>query len=212
MRDIILVGGGSSVTEGLELGLWDKLKDREVWSINYAFMTMPYLPSREVWVDVSFFQNNMEALQKLHSQGVKCYAKKHMKYAEIPEITTCETTRDPKDMEKRIFIGRMGLSGFFALHLATKEIADRIFLLGYDFGAPTRNTHYYQSYLKVQSTGFNRPELYREGNRVKEEVKDFELFTSPGIKAKIYNVSTISAIQCFEKIDYLTFFTKLEEK
>lgn len=210
-KDIILVGGGSSVNEGISLGLWNKIKDFEVWSINFAFMTMPYLPKREIWVDLSFFTKNMEALQKLQSQGVPCYAKKHMKYVNIPEVTTLETTRDPKEADKKIFIGRMGLSGFFALHLAIKENYDRIFLLGFDFGAPTTHTHYYQDILKVESSGFGKPELYTHKNgQVKDGVKDFEIFI--GSNSKIYNVSMISNIPYFPKITYEEFFIKLNER
>jgi hypothetical protein len=206
MKDIILVGGGSSISEGLSLDLWKHIQDKEVWSINFAFLTMPFIPTREIWVDLSFFKNNMEALQNLQKQGVKCYAKKHMKYAGIPEITLYETSRDPKEMHNKTYIGRMGLSGFFALHLAVKETPDRIFLLGYDFGSNTNKTHYYQDQLKVESSGVGKPELYRNGTSIKDEVKDFENFTNQDIKTKIYNVSPDSAISCFPKIDYLTFF------
>ena len=44
-----------------------------------------------------------------------------------------------------------------------------------------------------------------------KEVKDWENFVSPNIKSKIYNVSPESKIECFPKIDYQTFFTKLNE-
>jgi hypothetical protein len=170
-------------------------------------MTMPYLPEREIWVDISFFQHNMEVLQNLQRQGVECHAKKHTKYALIKEIITYETTRDPRDMINKTFIGRMGLSGFFALHLATKEDPDRIFLLGYDFGSTTNKTHYYQDNLKVDSSGIGKPILYRDKTGIKAEVKDFENFAN--LKAKVYNVSPESAIPCFEKIDYNQFFTLL---
>jgi hypothetical protein len=43
-------------------------------------------------------------------------------------------------------------------------------------------------------------------------VKDWENFTSPNIKSKIYNVSPQSAINAFSKITYEEFFNKLEEK
>ena len=128
-KDIVLIGGGASIEEGLKLDLWNKIKYKaSIWSINFAFLTMPYLPEREIWVDISFFKNNMEAIQNIQKQGVKCYAKKHITYAAIPEITTYEATRYPKEIDKKTFIGRMGLSGFFALHLAVKECPDRIFL------------------------------------------------------------------------------------
>ena len=214
MKNIVLIGGGSSIENQLP-SLWDKLKQSEVeiWSINFTFLTMPFLPKVQVWVDISFFQNNMEALQNLQKQGVKCYAKKHMKYANIPEVITYETTRDPKDMNKKTFIGRMGLAGFFALHLAIKECPDMIALLGYDFGSNTTKTHYYQDTHKVQSSGVGRPELYRNGNSVKDEVKDFEVLKldADSKNIKIFNVSPDSAINYFPKITYEQFFNLIEK-
>jgi hypothetical protein len=211
-KDIVLVGGGNSIREQLPL-LWDKLKESkaEIWSINFAFMVMPFLPSREIWVDISFFRNNMEALQKLQAQGVKCCCKKHMSYANIPEITTYEATRDPKEMDRKTYIGRMGLSGFFALHLAVKENPENIYILGFDFGSSSNKTHFYQDVIEVKSTGVGKPELYRKGTNVKDEVSDWQYFTSPDIKTKIYNVCPESVITCFEKINYEQFYTKLNE-
>lgn len=214
MKNIILMGGGTSVNEGISLGLWDKISKEEVWSINFAFLTLPFLPTRELWVDISFFKNNMEAIQKLYLQGVSCHAKKHQFYRNISEINLYETTRNPNEMNDKLYIGRMGLSGFFALSLAVKEEPDNIFCLGFDFGNKdgSKKTHYYQDTIQVKSTGVGYPELYRNGNQVKDEVRDWENFTSPTIKSKIYNVSPESAINCFPKIDYLTFFNKLKNE
>jgi len=209
MKTCILMGGGASVKEGIDLGLWEQIKDKEVWSINFAFMTMPFLPKRELWIDFSFFRNNIDRLQLLYLQGVPCYARKHNKYAYITEINQLDITRDPKEIDKKIFSGRMGLSGIFALSLAVKEQYEVIYLLGYDFGSITndKNTHYYQDKLNVMSSGFGKPELYKENNNIKKEIEDFMLFIKPNIK--IINVSPKSNIPYFEKIDYTTFFERI---
>ena len=210
-KSCILLGGGASISEGIALGLWDKIKESDVWSLNFAFLTTPFLPKREIWVDVAFFRNNMDKLQSLYVKGVKCYAKKHPKYADIPEITTFETTRDPNESDKKMFISRMGLSGFFALSLAVKEKYEVIYLLGFDWGQieGEKNTHYYQGKINVQSTGMGHPELYRCPNgAIKDEIKDFEIFLKE--PSKIYNVSPKSHIPYFERIDYPTFFKLLE--
>lgn len=217
MKEVIILGGGASLEEGINLGLWDKIKEKEVWSINYAFLTMPFLPKREIWVDISFFRNNIEKLQNLYKQGVECHAKKHQHYATIPEIKTYYTTRDPKEISEKLYIGKMGLAGFFALHLAIKENFNPIFILGYDFGnlnITDKKTHYYQDKLNIYSTGIGKPELYRnKDNTVKEEVKDFDILAIEAQQQnlKIYNVSLISNIFSFEKISWEDFFTKLNE-
>lgn len=209
-KTAIIIGGGQSVQEGISLGLFDKIKDKDVWCINFNFMVLPFLPKREIWLDVAFFRTHIDQLQDLCVKGVKCYTKKHDKYNAIPEITQFATTRDINEKDK-LFIGFMGLSGFFALSLAVKEEYDLCYILGFDFGSISndKNTHFYQHTLKVNSSGFGRPELYQEkNNQPKSQVKDFEYFLST--KTKIVNVSPQSKIPYFPKIDYLTFFKEIE--
>jgi len=211
MKQCIIIGGGVSVKEGISLGLWNKIKGKEIWSINYAFLTMPYPPNKECWVDISFFKNNIDRLQLLCLSGVPCHTKAHPKYATIKEIYCHPTSRDPLDIGK-IFIGRMGLSGFFTLSLAVKEGFDEIYLLGYDFGSVTddNKTHYYQGEINVISSGVGKPNLYRTGTQPKDEIKDFEVFLKYPIK--IINVSPKSKIDYFEKIDYNEFFKRIGEQ
>ena len=213
MRRVIILGAGSSIKSGLSLGLWEKIQNEEVWSINYAFKTMPFLPKRELWIDTRFFHGNMQELYNLFRKGVSCYAKTHQKYVNIPEIRTYECTRSPQEFDKKIFIGRMGISGIFALYLATMiEKVDEVYLLGYDWGSITndKQTHYYQNTLVTDSVGVGRPELYKNPDgTVKGEVDDFSLFLRPDIKTKIYNVSPNSAINYFDKLTYEEFFKKL---
>ncbi len=208
-RNIVIIGGGASITPQLPQ-LWDKIKNEEVWSINFAFLTFSFLPSREIWMDLSFFKNNIESLQKLYIQGGSCHAKKNSKYALIPEINLHETTRNPNEKDKKLYVGRMGLSGFFALSLAIKENPNNIFLLGYDFKSINGKTHYYQDTHKVQSSGVGHPEIYVKDGKPKDEVRDWENFLGSNIP--IYNVSLESAIECFPKISYEEMFSKLEKK
>jgi hypothetical protein len=208
-KNVVLIYAGMSLQEGISLGLWEKIKNIDVWSINFAFLTMPFLPQAEIFVDISFFKKNMEALQKLYLAGVPCHAKRHQIYSGINEINTYETTRNPQEMDKKLYIGRMGLSGFFALSLAIRQGYENIFMCGNDFGSKTAKTHYYQDDIKVESTGIGHPELYRNNGQVKEEVRDWEYFLN--YPAKIINVSPESAIECFPKISYLEFFKRIGE-
>ena len=220
MKRVFLLGGGMSVKEGINLGLFSKISGQDVWSINYAFMTMPYLPKREVWVDVAFYKSNIDALQKLWEQGVEIHCKQHMTYAGIKEhIHQYGSTRESKFyygkhaiQNNLIYYGRMGLSGIFALSLAIAEGYEEIYLLGYDFGTPNlqdKNTHYYQDTLKVYSTGVIHPEIYRTpDNAVKREVEDFRVFLQEPIK--ILNCSMISNIPYFEKITYNQLFERIK--
>ena len=214
MKKVIIVGGGSSVKEGIEKGLWYKIKGNEIWSLNFAYKFMPYLPTRELWIDTSFFTNNIDDLKNLHENGVKLITKKHGKYATFPEISQYEATRNHAEYPPKMFLGKVGLVGFFALSLALVQEFTEIYLLGYDFGnsgLSNRDTHFYQdkvTEMKIQSSGVGRPSVYRrEDNNVKDGVNDFDVFKSPNIK--IYNVSPQSNIRSFEKIAYDEFFAKI---
>ena len=212
MKTAILIGGGKSVIEGIELGLWDKIKDKaDIFSINYAFKTMPYLPNKQVWVDTTFFKNNLGDLETLYKAGVECHCKKNAKYNAILEIIQHDTSRDEVTKDK-LYIGAMGLSGTFAIALTIKLGYDRIFLLGYDFGTTSikdTHTHYYQhTGIQFLSNGVRNPQVYMTDNGVKREVKLFDKFKSS--LYNIYNVSMTSNINSFPKISYNELFERLK--
>jgi len=224
MTRVILIGGGYSVKEGVEKGLWDKIKGEHIWSCNYAFMAMPYLPKKEIWVDIAFYKNNIPAIQKLWEQGVELHTKKHPQYAGIVDHLFCyDSTRENKNYhgtkaleKKMIYYGKMGLSGMFALSLAIGYKFDEIYLLGYDFGTRSIkdiNTHFYQDDLHVYSTGVTHPEVYRmPNNTVKQsEVEDFKVYTNEK-DIKIFNVSLNSNIPYFDKLSYDAFFERLKDE
>jgi len=211
-KSAILIGGGKSILEGVKQDLWNKISGKDIWSLNFAFLTMPYLPSRELWIDKSFFKNNIEKLETIYKMGVECHTKRGDIYAGIPEIHTYECTREQHEMRDKVYIGRMGMVGMFALSLAIKEGYDEIFLLGYDFGTihlEDSHTHYYQyEGLKIESIGVGHPEIYTNNNgSIKNEVEDFAIFNT--YPTKIFNVSINSNISYFEKITWEIFYEKL---
>jgi len=215
MKSCILLGSGTSVKEGIESGLWEKIKNENVWSLNWAYKTIPFLPKAELWIDIGFFTKTMTELNNLWKKGVPCYTKEHPKYKNIPEIHSFTTTRLKEQYNEKIYIGSNGLTGFFALSLACKEKYDKIYLLGYDFGVVnqynkdgTKNkfTHYYQNKINVPSGGIGHPELYTTKDA---KITDFEIYLKE--PCKIYNVSPQSHITCFDRIDYITFYKLLKE-
>lgn len=221
MKDVIIIGGGYSVTEGIDKGLWDKIKGKEVWSLNSCFKAMPIKPTIQLWVDIEFFKNEVDNLQRLHASKVKLVAKESIVFLGLSQyIELHETTRERpkyygrKALEnKLLYYGWMGLSGTFALSYAIALGYERIFLLGYDFGSPSlvhKKTHWYQDEipnLKIISTGAGRPEVYlhyNNGEVIEDFLQDFEVFTKED--AQILNVSTISNIPYFPKLTYDEFF------
>lgn len=216
MKKVIIIGGGKSIVEGIEKGLWEKINGQEVWSLNFSFMTMPFLPSKQLWVDYSFYRNHITQLQELYKKGVPCVARFSGQYKNNPDIKTYNTFRKiDKAEENSIFVGELGLVGTFSLGLAIQEEYDEIFILGFDFGTPNhgeKHTHYYQDKMKVKSSGIGNINVYRQGEEIHEGIKDYDYFCEL-IKDKninIYNVSLDSNIQCFPKLGWDDFFKKLE--
>ena len=222
MKRVIIVGGGASVNLGIDQGLWEKIKNETIWSLNYAFLAMPYLPKRELWVDKSFFKNNIEKLEALANKKVEMVAKNNAIISHLPGITTYPTTRNSNEYhgilginKKLIFAGKQGFVGTFALHLAICEGYDEICLLGYDYGIPadskSTTTHFYQNTLKVISSGVGRPSVYLDKNhQIKKEIADYNVFLQEK-DVTIWNVSLTSNITCFPKISYEVFLQHLLE-
>lgn len=219
MKPVIIIGGGSSIKEGIEKGLWEKIQGKaEIWSINFAYKFLPYLPQRQIWMDTTFFKNYIQDLQKLSEAGVKLCTMKHDLYNSPmfkDKINQFEHTTIAKydDFKNKVFASQ-GLSGGFALSLAVKEGYTPIYILGYDYGTPSfenRNTHFYQDKIaqnKIESSGIANTEVYMQRNNAPQPyVTDYDIYNQ--FHNKIVNVSLISNLSSFEKIGYDEFFERL---
>ena len=220
MAQVVLMGAGYSVKEGIDQGLWRALRKQNVWSINYAYQAMPFTPSAEVWQDLSFWVENQNSLHDLYKQGCCLYARGHDDYRNLKEITCFEPTPRPDEFYGRdaiakgkIFTGGMGLTGVFALSLAVAKKYDTIYLLGYDFGSSSlrdTKTHFYQD-RGINPGASGHPSIYMYDDKPRDEVSDFNRFLDvmqeDGLE--IYNVSPKSNISSFPKIGYEEFFRRL---
>jgi len=221
MKKVIIVVGGMSIRKAEEDGLWKQIEGKaEIWSLNYSFRAMPYLPDRQIWVDQSFFSNNQILMQKLNDQGVAMSCKNSgVKYQFLKnKIDLYEAIRDTDTQnleERRVFTGQSGFCGMFALSLAVLMKYDEIYLLGYDFGTTglqDTQTHFYQTDKRFDyvSKGVGNPKVYYQNNgNTKTSVRDFDLYKDYNL---IMNVGIESNINSFPKITYGAFFDMLEDK
>lgn len=220
IKTVIIIGAGTSINNGISLNLWENIKNNTIWSCNYAWLTMPYLPTREVFVDKYFFKNNIDALNELVNKNVEVIGKHNFINSNLPKLKTYATTRNIKEycgkegiIRNKIFVGQQGFCGTFALHLSICEGYKRIFLLGFDYGVKpeddSKKTHYYQDKIKVLSHGMGNPRVYKHKNgQVHPGVNDYIIFNNEE-DVKIYNVSPDSNINAFEKITYEQMFELL---
>lgn len=221
MKYAVLVGGGYSIKEGIEKGLWDKIKSDqiEVYSLNYAYKFMSFTPHRELWVDESFFRTNIADVQRLFEKGADLYTREYPVYKCFKMIKPFKITRNKNEYDKNtnvIFIGTMGLVGLFALSLAVKQNYEKIFLLGYDFGVQKsydKKTHFYIDQVKqnkIKSSGVFRPQVYIDNNnKPRQGLLDFGVFEED--RTRIFNVSLVSHISYFPIISYDQFFEDIKK-
>jgi len=199
---LIIIGGGTSVSEGIVTGLKYKLEDKFVCGINYAYK----------YFDTTF-------LTCLNYTDFYDTNRKELK--ELPLIITCDRVH-PSIWEKNTVLaksgssiaGRPALSGLLALDIATRILdkGDEIYLLGYDYGVINEikdqqgrsQTHFYQG--NEEHRGIGSHSYY-------DRSKSCSFFNqSTDNYVPIFNVSVDSNIKCFPRISYSEFYERLDEK
>jgi len=206
-NQLVIVGGGASIREGVEKGLWEKLENQFVIGINFSYKFFPNA-TIQCYLDKQVREQNLEDFLKLDLVITKLQpTKNHQNEIQIPTFSNYN-----RDIQKGIWKG--SLTGIYALTLGIYLLDEgEIFLLGYDFGdisgikKPKEEkalTHFYQGTFNHRGVG--RVGYYNSKGHAD---RDFSPFKEEK-KVKIYNVSLNSKINVFEKISYDEFFKKLD--
>jgi len=209
-NQLIIIGGGTSIREGVEKGLWDKIKNKFTIGCNYSFNF--HTATIQCYLDTKFFDKQKEKLKTLPFIATR----PHLKNRKLDnQIMLKLDNKYDRTLKNGVYKG--SLTGIFALSLAIYLLdIGEIFILGYDFGAqkkvdnpkpksPKFQTHFYQG--QIQHSGVGKTNYYTD----KKAERDFAPFKQEK-KIKIYNVSLNSKIIAFEKISYDEFFKKLDNK
>jgi len=203
-KQLIIIGGGKSISEGIELGLWEALKDRFTIGCNYAYR---YLDCTILtYVDPKFQNKNWSGINniplKVSRNGSDMPKMSNVYY--IPNSTIYH-----REAKIREGLYSKFLTGVFSLSLAIKLLdIGEIFLLGYDSNTVFKkdgarlifDNNFHSIDEWHQKVNYNSLPKYRNM---------FEVFRSEK-KCKIYNVGKKSQLQTFDKITYLDFFDKLK--
>jgi len=217
IKDIIIIGGGKSISKGLETGLKEHLKDKCVILINYAFKH--FEGTCLCFCDKDFYlpmyakhdKNNPDIYEELSKLPLIIGAKKNPDLAQFIHPNTIMIESPKKELGKIPV-----LTGLLALSIAEKLNPENIFLLGFDWnrrdpktipigkdykGESNLDIHYYGKEIQHRGTGYLG---YYEPHDPNEF---FQFFNKS--KSKIYNVNPNSNIENFEKISYATMFSLL---
>lgn len=219
-KEIFIIGGGSSIKEGISKCLWDKLAGKFVIGLNYSYKYFPN-PTFQCFVDSAFYLGNEKGLtpeqKALHIEKMKTLPliigakEKQVKWNDNTIILN-DSSRYTRDLSKGVY--KRFLAGIFSLSLAIYLLdVGTIYLLGYDSGDlgqlasnGKKLTHFYQEDLKHKGSGKVR--LYNEPGRPD---RDFAPFKDEQ-EIDIYNVSLNSKITIFPKISYDYFLFQLDPR
>jgi len=201
-RQLIIIGGGTSIQEGIQQELWDKLKGKLTFGLNYSYNF--FQSTAQFYVDEDFYLKQKKELDKLPLVIGKYH--RGLKESDNFLMLKAGANYDPSLLNG---VYKSSLVGLYALSIAVYLQPKEIFLLGYDYGDnkkldehQRKVTHFYQG--KINHRGIGKVNYYTPG-RAK---KDFKVFS----ENKIFNVSKISKIPTFEKLSYEEFFKVLENK
>jgi len=226
IKQLIIIGGGTSISEGIEKRLWERIESCFVIGLNYSFRYFKN-PTIQCFVDIDFYKE-----QKKNLKYLPLIIGKH--HTQMPKLDNTISlncgTKYYRDLNPTIY--KSSLCGLFALSLGIYLLDEgEIFLLGADYGEKRKGkyeehakskefmrknvvydakgralTHFYQDDFVHKGSG--KISYYNMKDRAE---KDYGVYKEEK-KVKIFNVSLISKIpsSIFPKISYDEFFKKLD--
>ena len=204
-KQLIIIGGGASINEGIKKELWKKLEGKFVCGINFSYI---YFSDATIqfYLDKQVRDKNEKDFDTLpliitKNQAIKTY---------LNELQLSTHNQYDRHLKDGVYKG--SLTGIYALTVAIHLLDEgEIFLLGYDFGSDGKDdktnkeiTHFYQG--EINHRGVGKINYYKGKERAN---RDFGVYNNEK-KIKIYNVSLDSKINTFEKISYDEFFKKID--
>lgn len=212
LNECIIWGGGPSISTGLSLDLKEKIKNKFVMGINFAFYH--FEPTCVVFKDKKFWTGRLMGEKNSYLNN------KHKELIQkFPLCVTIKST-DIKNPPSNLFVIPKNklywghLSGEFAIALASYLMNERgtLYLMGFDWSQNTKKeinpeTHYYPD-TEIMHKGQHLTRHYD----THDAGKVFRRFLNFNTNLKIYNVSPNSNIPCFKKITYEEMFSLLNKE
>jgi len=222
-KEVIIIGGGPSIQEGLSLGLKDKIKDKFVITCNAS--CYHFDSTLTTCMDIKFYNGRLDGIDKPirpeHVDKLKSLPLIISAYRdEIKEINygntilVRESNIYSNNPLKNGFYAHC-LTGIFSLSIVSWLINydGVIYLMGFDWTKRTQEeiknkqsatTHYYED---IKHKGIGITKRYEDNN---PNIK-FDPFLKEH-KLKIYNIGLDSNIACFEKVNYEEMFELIDKE
>lgn len=218
---VIILGGGVSLQEGIDLGLYDRIKDKCTFALNYEYK---YFDSTVIcFNDTNFYLANQKELKNKplvigvdQNQGLITPPNTYL-------LKGSDVWIDPLNIKQGIYSN--ALTGYTAISLAMWLLNKEgiIYLLGYDWSRRTEedkqkgikaNPYDHNIALEKRTKTHCHADIMHRGigytsyYETNDPNKKFLPFLQES-NIKIYNVSLNSNITCFKKINYLEFFKQI---
>lgn len=215
-KQLYIIGGGTSLSEGISKGLWNKLQNHFTIGINYSYKYFPN-PTILTFCDRLFYNDNREELKKLSL----IIGKDHAQLKYMDNTITLKTNDSKYYRDVRLGVWKSALTGIFSLSLGIYLLdVGQLFLLGFDNGIISNDkdsrgrklTHFYQG--EIEHRGINKTTYYKGIIEKKSRAYWDYLPYTKETKCQIFNVSLKSNIpeSIFKKISYDEFFKKMDNQ
>lgn len=207
-KQLIIIGGGASIKEGIKKDLWQRLKDKFTIGINFSYRFFKDA-TFQCYLDKQVREKNLEDFEALQLVITKKQPIKN----HINELQIVAGNKYSRVLHHEgIYKG--SLTGIYALTLGINLLdVGEIYLLGYDYGSTGKKdakersiTHFYQG--KIEHRGIGKDNYYKSKGRAD---RDFGVYLNE-TKVRVFNVSLNSTINTFPKISYDEFFKRLDNK
>lgn len=210
-KEIVIIGGGYSIQEGVSLGLKEKIKDKFTIGINFSFhhFDSTFLCFGDANFYMGYLKGDMYGFSQEHLDTLKklplIIGENHNFHEVYSNSILFRTTPHWENVTENVFY-KYNLTGTLALYIGTKliDFEGTIYLLGFDWTeSKEQPTHYYPK-SEINHRGQGLRTWYR-ANRPSDLFSSFLTLN----KVKIYNVCPTSNIPTFEKIRYSDMFNLL---
>lgn len=229
-NQIIIIGGGYSVKEGIEKGLWNKLDNSFTIGLNYSYRF--YHSTLLGFIDERFYNGGSNRPIKKIGEKENPQFKDleliigawHNKIQPLSNtILLKPSSKYNRNLEEGVYL--LWLAGVFFTSLAIHLLDEgELFLLGIDEGITNFINGYYFTHW------YQKEGVKQEPQTINQQLQSNEVINKEGIgrigcynnqqrklwnvfkeesKVKIYNVSEKSNLEVFPKISYGTFFSML---